>query len=205
MTDENRIQSSWLALMLAAGLVLIFGFGKLYEPGPPYNDPLGGPDAVFEYAQIAVIPLGLALVAGLGGFYRYFAAALGGFGKAGWGLMLLGALAMTTGGILYTPTRNETYWSMLVLGNFVVAFGMLFVGVSAIRGKVLSQGSWSPFVIGITYTAIFVAGNLNPVYEADILTGAVIFLLTGLGWVLFGAALRAGALKIMETRLEQAV
>ncbi len=202
MTGEKQIQRSWLALLLVAGLVLIFGFGKLYEPGPPYDDPLGGPDAVFEYAQISVIPLGLALLTGLGGFYRYFAAALGRLGKAGWGLMLLGGLAMVIGGAVYTPTRIESYWNMLLLGNFAVAFGMLLVGVPAVRRKMLPQWPWSPFVIGITYTVIFIAGNLNPAYEADVLTGGIIFLLTGMGWVLFGSALRAGARRILQTQLE---
>lgn len=191
--SRQRAQRSWIFFLLIAGLFLIFGYGKLFEPGPPYDDPLGGADAVFEYTQIAAIPIGLCLILGLSGFYPFYRSALGVVGKLGWFLMWLGGCAIFIGALIYIPTRQNIFWTMLLLGNFLTAFGLVFMGVAAYRNRLLPKWRWSPFVVGLLYTLIFILGNLLPTYEASLVIGAVIFVVTSFGWFLIGTALREGA------------
>jgi hypothetical protein len=200
--SHHLAQRSWVQFLLISGLFLIFGYGKLFEPGPPYDDPLGGADAVFEYAQIASIPIGLCLILGLNGFYPFYRYTLGGVGKLGWFLMSFGGFAILMGALIYIPTRQNIFWTMLLLGNFMTAFGLIFVGVAAYRKRFLPKWGWSPLVVGLLYTGIFILGSLLPTYEADLVTGVVIFLVTSLGWVLFGIALREGAITQLATQDE---
>jgi hypothetical protein len=103
---------------------------------------------------------------------------------------------------MYIPTRQNIFWTMLLLGNFLTAFGLVFMGVAAYRKRFLPKWGWSPFIVGFLYTIIFVLGNLLPTYEASLFTGAVIFVITSLGWVLFGTALREGANMLIATQDE---
>jgi hypothetical protein len=167
MNQDNRIQLSWYAFLLAGGLFAIFGFGKLFEPGPPYDDPLGGADGVFKFAQIAIIPLGLCLFLGSLGFYRFYAQRLSRTGKMGWLFLWLGSLAMIVGGLIYIPSRNSTFWQLLVMGNFIVSFGTLLIGIAAIQSQLFPKWRGAPLIIGITYTTILVIGSLNPTYQAS--------------------------------------
>ena len=189
MNRRVQVQLSWYAFLLAAGLFAIFGFGKLFEPGPPYDDPLGGADGVYEFAQIAIIPLGLCLFLGSLGFYRFYAQRLTGTGKAGWLFLWVGSLAM----IIYIPSRNSIFWQVLVMGNFIVSFGTLLIGIAGYKSHLFPKWKGAPLIIGITYTTILVIGSLNPTYQASFIVGGIIFLVTGIAWALFGFALRDGA------------
>jgi hypothetical protein len=191
--QDHRIRLSWYAIMMAAGLFVVFGSGKLYEPGPPYDDPLGGSDAAFEYAQTAIIPLGLCLFLGFLGFYEFYSKRLTRTGKVGWLFLWLGSLAIIVGGVFYIPSRISTFWQILIMGKFIVSFGTLLIGFAGYRSHLFPKWRGAPLIIGITYTTILVIGSLNPTYQASLIIGGIIFLVTGIAWALFGVALRDGA------------
>jgi hypothetical protein len=51
MTNDTRIHFSWYAFLLVAFLFVFFGYGKLFEPGPPYDDPLGGLNGLQSFVK----------------------------------------------------------------------------------------------------------------------------------------------------------
>lgn len=84
MTLSVQVHRASILLKLLAGFFMVFGYGKLFEPGPPYDDPFGGPDLLPEVAQVAVIPIGLCLFVGMRTYKRIFKDEVGGIGKFGW-------------------------------------------------------------------------------------------------------------------------
>ncbi|MDX1401436.1 MAG: hypothetical protein R3245_05905, partial [Kiloniellales bacterium] len=94
---------------------------------------------------------------------------------------------------IYIPSRNSIFWQVLVMGNFIVSFGTLLIGIAGYKSHLFPKWKGAPLIIGITYTTILVIGSLNPTYQASFIVGGIIFLVTGIAWALFGFALRDGA------------
>jgi len=174
-------------IIAGAVFLLVFGLGKIFEPGPPYDDPLGGIDALQEYAQAALIPAAILLMVGLRRLVRAYKDQLPAWGRTGIWLAWIGFLMAAIGIGIYLPTRSGTWWNLMWLGQLLVAFGMILLGFAAWTRKSFPKWNGAPILIGLPLTLPFFINLFTGALEnAEASAGLQVFaflVVTG-GWVL---------------------
>lgn len=141
------------------------------------------PDVISGQNLLLVAAGQIALVIGLFGCYRLYAARTNKFGKIGLGLLLCGGILLALGHIVFTPlVQAEWLFLFVFFGALLMFAGLILFGAVNLRHPVLAFWQWVPLAAGMLGTIGFLlsGGSENPVMFLPLRT------LFGFGLVLLG-------------------
>ena len=197
MTKEKFVRLSGWALILG-GLTFVLGLGIGYAD-PNWNDPIGGPEAFYEYSQLVLIPLAMASFAvGMLGMRSRYGAQVGRFGRfslvigaIGGGIGFVGAIG------LFLNLAGDGWWVTWTSGMLLVLVGLLLFGIAAVRKRPMPRWNALPLITGGPVLLVLL---LVPIMELITVSDelippimATIFLLIAGGFVALGYVVQGDA------------
>lgn len=191
MTGAKFIRLSGWALMLAA-LLLVAGFG-IGRGETAYFDPLGGPDAFYEYGQLVLIPTSLLLYTlGMLGLRARYAGPSGWLGKTGLTIAAIaGGLSFLGSMPLFALIEQEPWvdgWWYLTFGSMLVMLvGLSLFGIAALQTRPLPRWNALPLLTAIWFPLVAVVGAISAGVDDYLALVALLFMFVGsmfLGYLL---------------------
>jgi hypothetical protein len=163
MTRTKFFRFSGWALILAA-VVLIVGFG-IGGGETSYDDPLGGPDRIYEYSQLIFIPTSLLLYTiGMLGLRARYGNPTGWLGKTSLtiaafaaGLSCLSAIPLFA---LIDDTWLGQWWNLMVYSLLAMLIALSLFGVSALSTRPFPHWNGLPLLTAIWFPLVFIIGTI---------------------------------------------
>ncbi len=185
MTKEKFIRLSGWALMLG-GVTFILGFG-LGGGETSFDDPLGGPDAIYEYGQLVLVPVAmLFFTIGMLGLRSRYGGQVGRFGSVSLAIGAIGGGIGLVGAIGLFAADGDGWWIALMLGILLLLVGLLLFGIAAIRKTPLPRWNGLPLLLGSIILLLPIMGVTT---GSDVVSGPIlasIFFRIAAGFVALG-------------------
>ncbi len=197
MTKEKFVRLSGWALMLA-GATFMLGFA-IGGQETSFGDPLGGPDAFYEYSQLVLVPLAMAsFTVGMLGMRSRYGAQVGRFGRFNLAIGAIGGGIGFVGAIGLYGAQEDAGWLVWTLGMLLLLVGLLLFGIAAVRNKPLPRWNALPLITGGFILLIPIMTLITGSDELSVPVLATIFLLIAAGFVTLGFVVQEDAREEMR-------
>ncbi len=160
--------------------------GGIIFAGKAYLDRNDAPPWTTDVTDMFAFLMPLMFLLGVWGLYILCRDRVGGLGRTGFLLSLVGMATSVVGAIAVTFV--DPFWFVFVLGMLVGLIGLALGGIPILRQGLLGSLSFVPLFLGLY--GLFALMSGDPANSAFGRTaGVFLWVLFGLGWVLMGLAL----------------
>ena len=197
MTKEKFVRLSGWALMLA-GATFVLGFW-MGGGETSFDDPLGGPDAFYEYSQLVLIPSSMLLfTVGMLGLRSRYGAHVGSFGKVSLAAGAIGGSIGLVSAIGLYAAQGDGWWIAWMSGMMLMLVGLFLFGIVAIRERPLPRWNVLPLFTGSILLLFPIIGLITGSDELSTPVLAIIFFLIGAGFVALGFVVQGDSAEEMR-------
>ncbi len=160
--------------------------GGIIFAGKAYLDRNDAPPWTTDVTDMFAFLMPLMFLLGVWGLYILCRDRVGGLGRTGFLLSLVGMATSIVGAIAVTFV--DPFWFVFVLGMLVGLVALALAGIPILREGLLGSLSFVPLFLGLY--GLFALMSGDPANSAFGRTaGVFLWVLFGLGWVLMGFAL----------------
>jgi hypothetical protein len=159
-----------------------------YNPNNFRSKPI---DLYFEYATAILLPATfLLLLVGMIGLYLRYRNNTNGFGKFGLIMGAIGGVLTFVAAIPLVISEAEWSWTAWMVGSFLYFLGLVFFGISAVRGNLLPRWNALPILTGIWFPILFIVTSQMD-WESTEFIALGVFLVTAIGLAALGLTLKS--------------
>lgn len=193
MSKQKFIRLSGWAFVLGAITFMVAWListrdAPTYNPNNFRSKPI---DLYLEYASAILIPATfLLLLVGMIGLYLRYRNKTNGLGKFGLIMGIIGGIATFIAAIVMFTSGPEWSWTAWMVGSILYFLGLVFFGISAVRGNLLPRWNALPILTGIWFPLLFIVTSQMD-WEGSEFISLVAFLLTAIGLAGIGYLLQS--------------
>jgi hypothetical protein len=187
--------SGWSFVMGAIIFIVVWLISIRDVPEYSRYNALSKPiDLYLEYATAILLPLMfLLLLVGMIGLYLRYGNNTNGFGKFGLIMGAIGGVLTLVAAIPMFTSGADWSWTAWMVGSILYFLGLVFFGISAVRGNLLPRWNALPILAGIWFPLLIIVlsqedWNATQIIE---LVGFVGFLFTAIGLAGMGLLLKS--------------